>query len=1231
MLFKRKTLLSPAILIAAVAALFTGSALVLAADCTLADHIRSANTNTSVGGCPAGTSHDVITISQDIKLSEPLPPITGTITIEGSGHTLSGDGEFRIFDVDGGNLTVKDLTLANASADSGSAIRARSGARVTISNVVFRHNTARSGGSVAARDDDVVLTVRDSEFRDNSADDGGAITVAGGSATISGSSFVSNRAARRGGALFALGGRLEVENSVFVENIARAGGGVYVGGGNATLTHITILAGAYPADYGEGVHKQFGALRLRNSIIAGNWEASSDCSGDLDEASGNLIKDWTCGAETGGDPKLGYRGNMAPLDGSPALDAGDRRYCLPSDKNGVKRPHGGGCDIGAFESTTAIPAPTPLPVCTLADHIRSANTNTAVGACPAGTSHDVITLTEDHTLKAALPPITGTITIEGGGHTISGDRKNRIFQVDGGRLTINNLNLVNGFSHQRGGAILTSRGELTVNSARFFGNSAESGGAIATLVGNRNLIINNTRFEKNRAAAYGGALHVLSGQATVTKSSFIDNGAGSIGGAIYFDAHHEAASVSNSTFSGNRALSGGAVAARNLKTALTHVTMLNNFGNTGHDVYVSDLQAVDFNIYNSILSGRSFGAACQGRVNGNRGNLIADGSCAPAINGDPMLSEATGSPAYFELLDGSPALDAADPQYCLDTDQLGAPRPHGAGCDIGAIESTTAQPAPPPVVPPPPCPLAQQIIAANTDAAAGACPAGSGHDVINLTRDLILIQALPPITSEITIEGHGHTLSGKGSFRILDVDGGALTIRNLTLAEGNASYGGAIRLRNGAKVSARNVRFYDNQATVGGAIATLSDDVWPDVDGSSFIGNWATDYGGALLAGGGAITVANSSFQGNAAGKYGGALEGGRGRVDISNSTLTGNEANEGGGIHISGAYTTLTHLTLMENRARQIAGAGIFKRGGYALLRNSIVAGSGSGDDCFGVLDESRGNFSADGTCATPAGGDPQLGEPVGSPAYFPLREASPAHGAADPAFCLPTDQLGNPRTRCDIGAIESARAGSNAIAQNAALPDDCTLADQIIAANTDAPAGACPAGQGANTITLRENIILDAPLPPIASDVTINGKGYSIDGDNRFRVFEVLGANVVFKNLRLTNGNSPGADGGAIYAHSASEILISNMTFTNNSARSGGAVAVLGGKVGIYNSRFTDNSADERGGAIWFDAACHNTGNLEFEGNRSPTRLPYRDGIDERDTPSGCGGSAGIIARDR
>ena len=110
------------IMLIAIAALYAGPGPpALASVCTLADHIRSANTNTAVGFCPAGTSHDVITIADDITLTKPLPPITGTITIEGGGHTISGDGQFRIFDVSGGNLTVKNVTLAKAKADFSSA------------------------------------------------------------------------------------------------------------------------------------------------------------------------------------------------------------------------------------------------------------------------------------------------------------------------------------------------------------------------------------------------------------------------------------------------------------------------------------------------------------------------------------------------------------------------------------------------------------------------------------------------------------------------------------------------------------------------------------------------------------------------------------------------------------------------------------------------------------------------------------------------------------------------------------------------------------------------------------------------------------------------------------------------------------------------------------------------------------------------------------------------------
>lgn len=59
----------------------------------------------------------------------------------------------------------------------------------------------------------------------------------------------------------------------------------------------------------------------------------------------------------------------------------------------------------------------------------------------------------------------------------------------------------------------------------------------------------------------------------------------------------------------------------------------------------------------------------------------------PTLMGDLISAELEdGSPAYFPLLEDSPAIDAADDEYCPETDSIGTPRPQGAGCDIGAYE-----------------------------------------------------------------------------------------------------------------------------------------------------------------------------------------------------------------------------------------------------------------------------------------------------------------------------------------------------------------------------------------------------------------------------------------------------------------------------------------------------------------------------------------------------------------
>ena len=206
-----------------------------------------------------------------------------------------------------------------------------------------------------------------------------------------------------------------------------------------------------------------------------------------------------------------------------------------------------------------------------------------------------------------------------------------------------------------------------------------------------------------------------------------------------------------------------------------------------------------------------------------------------------------------------------------------------------------------------------------------------------MIRDIDLDAALPPITSEITIEGNGYTISGSAKFRIFDVDGGKLTISDMTLRNGDAIQGAALRLVNGARVDASNVTFSENVASYGGAVAAVGSNVRLDISDSRFIYNRSDEDGGAMLADGGVVNIERSLFLENSGG-MGGAIETRKGNISIANTTFSHNWARAGGATYSHGADTTLTHVTLMNNHARHIVGAGVYHHSGTLKLRNSIV-----------------------------------------------------------------------------------------------------------------------------------------------------------------------------------------------------------------------------------------------------------------------------------------------------
>ncbi|MFP4100195.1 MAG: hypothetical protein ACLFWZ_06330, partial [Coleofasciculus sp.] len=155
------------------------------------------------------------------------------------------------------------------------------------------------------------------------------------------------------------------------------------------------------------------------------------------------------------------------------------------------------------------------------------------------------------------------ITIDGAdapGLKISGNKQSRIFYVNSNQdfnasLTLKNLDLINGYSNERGGAIeITHQGALTVDNVQFKNNIADNGGGAIYSAWETDLIVNASTFDNNKAVAgndergAGAIAFVSPGEITVTNSEFTNN-QGINGGAI--NSLQGKLTIENSTFLNN--------------------------------------------------------------------------------------------------------------------------------------------------------------------------------------------------------------------------------------------------------------------------------------------------------------------------------------------------------------------------------------------------------------------------------------------------------------------------------------------------------------------------------------------------------------------------------------------------------------------------------------------------------------------------------------------------------
>lgn len=294
------------------------------------------------------------------------------------------------------------------------------------------------------------------------------------------------------------------------------------------------------------------------------------------------------------------------------------------------------------------------------------------------------------------------------------------------------------------------------------------------------------------------------------------------------------------------------------------------------------------------------------------------------------------------------------------------------------------------------CTLVDAITAANTDAAAGGCGAGSGADVIDLQTDVTLTAAnnetygatgLPVVTSEIIIQGNGHTMrsaSGAGRFRIIAIGKeGTLALNNATVSGGRADVrttellegrGGGVYNRgkltlseciisgNSARISGGgllnsgsaqilNTTISDNTSSNGGGVQNQQGTT--RISHSMISQNRTDSDGGGIGVQEGSLTIEDSAIHDNRAGFFGGGLFVFNGMVSIQDSAISGNSgvssssSIRGGGIHIRNGTLLVNNSTLSDNVSAQAGGA-IYNHIGKVSILNSTIFSNSSGSGTF-------------------------------------------------------------------------------------------------------------------------------------------------------------------------------------------------------------------------------------------------------------------------------------------
>ena len=614
--------------------------------------------------------------------------------------------------------------------------------------------------------------------------------------------------------------------------------------------------------------------------------------------------------------------------------------------------------------------------------------------------------------------INKELRILGNGYTISGNNSHRIFRISK-NVILDNVTLINGYAYS-GGAIsavfeLGSHGYLSIINSKLINNTADTDGG-AIFVSQVEVVIDHTDFINNTAGDSGGAAAFTF--ARISNSTFTGNKAHgtteyrSGGGALVIDYYAE---IKDSLFEGNEHdLNGGAIFTFSINTYEgAYVELENNNFISNKAIYGAAIYCIS-TIYANTARGNNFtgnNASRDGTIYVDRrakftsieSNFITDDSAYAIYNEGTLILEGNKVPNYIfndgtisskvinaTLLNNQTISKVVGEVVMLNatlTDDNGNaihdPRfnitAKGAEIEIVNFDDAKKVYTSEYVI----REDGQHVISTSYNMATevnigiiDVIRIGTYTDLqyqidhaengvlnlpYNFTYDLSYDGDNFPegvlITSPITINGNGYTISGNNSYRIFKISA-ETTLNNINFINGKLvksnAVGGAISAS--ADLTVDGCNFSDNNVTAGAGGAIHSNNAKLTILNSNFNNNTAKNgaavyhyaYNGANL------TVEGTNFTNNVAhggsGQYGGALVYYVGKLTdgvatISDSKFINNTANPTGSNAGAGALylwsankAVITNSEFIGNNGTR--GAAIFYRVGGTVEGNLSVVG---------------------------------------------------------------------------------------------------------------------------------------------------------------------------------------------------------------------------------------------------------------------------------------------------